>query len=398
MPYFKWRGVTIVGDWRTGKQFAPSHQHLDAHLLKKQIALIESWPVTSRWFLRSVSRADTIQFFRQLSVLIQAGILLPEALAIAGAQLSNPRLQEVVYAVADAVQGGSSFGNALQRYPKVFSKIMVQLVQAGEESGKLAPALQALSDHLEATHDLYSRIRAALMMPVVTFLFFCAIVSGMFVFILPRFEHIFASMKVPIPPLTQTLLSISAFMRSGSMLMLLGVCVLIIFSLWLFKRTTQGKNMLDAFWLKVPFVGGLLCSRFTAYFFHSVGMLLEGGMPLVPALSVVRQSIGNVVFAQQVAQVQKRVDAGESLSDALAESDEGLFSPEAIAMVLVGQESSSLPMVLKRVAAAQREQIRSRLTSATVLVQPLLMVLLGLLVALLIFAIYTPIFNLSYAI
>jgi type IV pilus assembly protein PilC len=398
MPYFKWRGVTIVGDWRTGRQFAPSHQHLDAQLLKKQIALIESVPVASRWFLRSVSRADTIQFFRQLSVLIQAGILLPEALAIAGAQLSNPRLQEVVYAVADAVQGGNSFGDALQRYPKVFSKIMVQLVQAGEESGKLAPALQALSDHLEATHDLYSRIRAALMMPVVTFLFFCAIVSGMFVFILPRFEHIFASMKVPVPPLTRTLLSISAFMRSSSMLILLGIGVLIIFSLWLFKRTTQGKNMLDAFWLKVPFAGGLLCSRFTAYFFHSVGMLLEGGMPLVPALSVVRQSIGNVVFAQQIAQVQKRVDAGESLSDALAESDEGLFSPEAIAMVLVGQESSSLPMVLKRVAAAQREQIRSRLTAATALVQPLLMVLLGLLVALLIFAIYTPIFNLSYAI
>ncbi len=235
-------------------------------------------------------------------------------------------------------------------------------------------------------------------MPVVTFLFFCAIVSGMFVFILPRFEHIFASMKVPIPPLTRTLLSISAFMRSGSMLILLAIGVFIIFSLWLFKRTTQGKNMLDAFWLKVPFAGGLLCSRFTAYFFHSVGMLLEGGMPLVPALSVVRQSIGNVVFAQHIAQVQKRVDAGESLSDALAESDEGLFSPEAIAMVLVGQESSSLPMVLKRVAAAQREQIRSRLTAATALVQPLLMVLLGLLVALLIFAIYTPIFNLSYAI
>jgi type IV pilus assembly protein PilC len=398
MPYFKWRGVTIVGDWRTGKQFAPSHQHLDAHLLKKQIALIESWPVATRWFLRPVSRADTIQFFRQLSVLIQAGILLPEALVIAGAQVSNPRLQEVVYAVADAVQGGVSFGDALQRYPKVFSKIMVQLVQAGEESGKLAPALQALCDHLEATHDLYSRIRAALMMPIVTFLFFCSIVSVMFVVILPRFEHIFASMKVPIPPLTRTLLSISSFMRSGSMLVLAGLITLIIVCLWLLKRTHKGKTMFDAFWLKVPFIGGLLRYRFTAYFFHSLGMLLEGGMQLVPALAVVRQSIGNAVFEKQVAVVQNRVDAGESLSDALAESDDGLFSSEAIAMVLVGQESSSLPMVLKRVAAAQREQIRSKLTTATTLVQPLLMVFLGLLVALLIFAIYTPIFNLSYAV
>lgn len=398
MPYFKWRGVNMVGQWCTGKQFAPSPEQLDADLFKKQISLVASKPIKTRLFVRPIALRDTAEFFRHFAVLVQAGILVPQALVIAGSQLSNPRLQEIVYAMADDVQSGKTLSESLCNYPRVFSPIMVQLIQSGEQSGKLAPALLALCDHLESTNDLYAQIRSALMMPVITFAFFCIIVGVIFTVILPRFAQIFASMKADIPPLTQNLLAISAFMRSFYMIVLVVGMVLCVVLVTLFNRTRMGKKSLDQLLLKIPFVGSLLRYRFSAYFFHSLGMLLHGGMQLVPALAVIRESIHNAVFASEVAMIQHRIDSGDALSDALHEADGSLFAPDAVAMVMVGQESSALPTVLQKIAQAHKQRIHSQLKTATALIQPLLMLLLGLFVALLIFAIYTPLFNLSHSV
>src|SRR5579872_1850639 len=169
MPYFNWHGIALSGASKKGKLFARTQNELDAILFKRDIALLDcSLASPSRW-LRSVSISTKIQFFRQLAALLQAGVLLPEALTIVTEQLDNPRFQEVVYAVANQVHQGKSLGQAMAQYPQLFDSLMIHMVQVGHQAGALAAALDMLSDYLESVVAFQKKIRSAAIMPALTF-------------------------------------------------------------------------------------------------------------------------------------------------------------------------------------------------------------------------------------
>jgi len=395
MPYFSWTGVNIVGDWQKGKRFAKSTEHLDALLFRQGIALIKNKPV--RWFLlrRPIKRADLFVFFEQLSVLINAGILVPQALSLVGDQLSNPQLQEVVHMLADAVQEGNALSDAMTQHKKVFDLMTIQHIKIGEESGDLPAALRSLCASLEMTQTFYGQVRSALVMPMVGVLFFVVIAGVIFVVIIPQFADLFAAARQDMPWLTRTMISVSTYFNSRYGIALAGIgglCALIIRA---YGKTAVGKQRCAMVCMQIPFIGRIMQTRLLGLFFQSMAMLLAGGMRIVPALRVVRLAIGNSFFADHIQLLEQAVDSGSSLSQAMAQRADDLFASHVVAMVAVGEETGQLVPLLDKIAHNYHHEVKKQLTLCTVLLQPLMLLVLGLLVVLLVFAVYGPIVNLA---
>ncbi len=396
MPYYRWRGVTITGKTKKGILFARNAEHLDELLLTREIALL-SHKAMRQWIPKPIRLKHKAHFFRQLSVLIESGVLMPDALLIVGDQLDHPQLQEIIHEIAVQVHEGVALSTALEQFPLVFNQITTQLIRAGEESGNMAHALNAICGHIDAMQDFYTRLRSVLLLPTITLVFFLAIVTIIFVVVMPRFIDIFASMQQAVPPLTRHLLAVSEFMRSiwmGIIVAIVGCAVLLF---WRITRSGRGRRVLDWMLIRMPIVGPLLQQRFLAYTMQAIGVLLQGGMPLVSALEVVRGSVENQVFKSQLLFLEVEVSSGSELSDAMIRQPDGIFTQDVIAMVQVGQESGRLAPLLLRVGSTYYELVSQRLAWLTMLLQPAVMILLGLLVAVLIFAVYGPIFTMSSA-
>ncbi len=393
MPYFQWRGVDIIGSSKNGKTFARSVEHLDALLFKRQIALISSKQQRQRIVHLPINLAQKAAFFRQLSVLVSAGILLPDALTIVSEQIDNRELQEIVHTMSLAVQEGFSLSSALAQYPNLFDAVTVQLVQAGEDAGNLPQALNALCEHLQTAHEFYARLRAALLLPLLTVLFFVFIALVIFVAVIPRFQDLFTSLRAPVPSFTKFLLRVSVFIRSWRFPVLLAGITVCVGAAWAMRK--QYSQWWAAVVLRLPFVGPIYRNRFIAYLFESTSLLLAGGVRLVPALSIVKSSLRNSALQEYVTLIEQEVLSGHSLSDAVQAHCDELCSPDVIAMIQVGEQSGRLPFMLASAAQVYHEQVRKDLSYITMLAQPVLMIILGLLVTALIFSIYIPILHIS---
>ncbi len=395
MPYFAWRGVDIIGTRKSGKRFAQSWQHLEILLFKRGIALLQAKPMSISWFARAVTRDDKAQFFRQLSVLVDSGVLIDQALELSADQVDSSRLQTIMYTLAHEVHEGVSLSTALRAWPAVFDNIAIVQVQVGEESGNLVSALDALATRYERAAEFHKKIRAALVIPALTFLFFIAVVSFIFVVIIPRFAELFMSYSQEIPPLTRVMLSISLFFQSWYALMVVGLSIGCVGMLFWLSHSTHVKPLLDRVFIHTPCIGTVMGEIFMGDFFQSLSMLLAGGLRLVPAMNLIAQGTHNTLYKQRVLDLEQILQEGGSLSHALASQPGDFFSHEAIALVVVGQESGRLVPMLMRLSALYHQRLLSRLNLYVALVQPVCMILLGLLVTALVFAVYGPIFNIA---
>ena len=395
MPYFAWRGVDIIGSWKSGKRFAKSPQHLDSLLFNRGIAVLRVKPISVSWFARRVNREDKAHFFRQLSVLVESGVLINQALELAAEQVESNRLQSIIYTLAHNVHEGMSLSVALHLWHDVFDDMTIAQIQVGEESGNLGMALDGLATHYEMAAEFEKKMRSALLVPVLTLLFFLVVASFIFVVIIPRFADLFASYNQEIPPLTQAMLNTSLFLQSWWVLMFLGVVVFSCLGVYWWVSTPAGKSIWDRLLMHIPVIGTFTRHRFMGSFFQSLSMLLAGGLRMVPAIHLIARSTGNEVCRERVLDLEQILQEGGSLSHALVSQPEDFFSPEAIALVIVGQESGRLVPMLARLSKLYHQRLFSRLDLYVTLVQPVCMILLGLLVTLLVFAVYGPIFNIA---
>lgn len=396
MPYYRWRGIELTGTVKKGILFARSAEHLDQLLIKREVALLSYRPV-KQWIKKPIKLADRVKAFSQLATLIDAGVLIPDALDIVANQIDHTGMQEIMHQIAKQVAEGTPLSSVLALYPSVANQIIIQLVKAGEESGQLAQTLDALCKHLNAMQDFYRRMRSALLLPAITLIFFFGILILIFIVIMPRFIEVFASMGKDIPPLTYYFLQVSDFMRSPFMGLLIAIIALIIVVVWRITRSGKGRIVLDSILLKIPFIGNLLQQRFLAYSMQALSVLLAGGMPLFDALNVISASVQNHLFKNQIKRLAMDIEAGSSLSDAMARHNDGIFGQDVVAMMEVAEASGRLPLLLDRVAQVYYTRVTDRLAWLTLLLQPTIMIILGLLVALLIFAVYGPIFTMSSA-
>jgi len=396
MAYFKWKGVDLHGNECSGKLFATSEKNLCNQLLEREIALITYKP-SRQWFsFRPITIDEKINFFRQLAVLLDAGVLLPDALHVLSSLLKNVSLKEIVLSLKKHVLSGESLSKALEQYPGIFGSLMVRMVRVGQESGKLSSALDRLSSYLESTQSFRKKLKSAALIPVVTFGFFLLITSVIFVWIVPRFESLFSSMKKELPFATKTILQTSRFLRSWYLLVFIaGIILLSIFVHW-YSKTTKGKNILDKFVLHIPWLGTLSKQKTVVYVLYSLSMLLNSGIRLVQAITISNKSVINSVLQKQLTLLQQEITAGVSLSQAMQKLNNTLFDHDIIAIAHIGQESGQLGNMLEKGAKLYQEKVNKSITFFTTIFQPLLMIILGLMILLLIFAIYLPVFNLAH--
>jgi type IV pilus assembly protein PilC len=396
MPYFVWKGVDLQVKIQKGIQFAANERDLDALLFKKDIALL-SFSCKKVWFDRPIPLQLKIDYFMQLALLLNAGILLPQALKLLAEQSAHPTFTPILHEVTQTVHQGISLSNAFKKHSHIFSILMIQMASVGQESGNLAVSLQVLTSHLESVAFFKARLRAALMLPAITFAFFMVIIGIILAVIVPQFVSLFASMHKELPTSTKAMVMISDFFYSWYLGLTIVMGSGIIFLLNNYTKTVKGKDAFDRLVMKLPFSGAIIINQSMAGFFQSLSLLLQGGMPLVQAIKIAKESIRNGVIKNQIHGVEQEVNAGGSFAQTLAKCEQ-LCVQEMVSLIQVGHESGKLADMLARVAHMYQARLMRTLSRINTLFQPFLLIILGLMIAGLILALYTPIMSLSYAV
>lgn len=394
MPYFAWKGVTLTGSQKHGKSFARSSQLLDEKLCKRDIALV-SCSAARTWLLPPLGRSWIVSFFEQLASLLQAGILLPDALAIIADHCHHIRLALIIEKVGSDIQHGFTLSSALEKHASVFDTIMVQLIAVGQEAGKVTASINALVSYLNSVADFRKKMRSAAFMPAIS-LFFFLVVFILIVFImLPRLTDMVGTAKDQLPAITRFLLSISGFLRGWNLVftsaVVAGLSAAVIF--W-FKKPSQ-QRMRDWLSLHIPFLGTITIDTQIGWFFSACALLIHNGLSVVPALTIAKQTVHNHILRNEIDTIINKIAAGGPVWSAIEQANETYFLPETAAIVQVGEQSGSLDSAFDKVAQRYQARALSTLTIVTTVIQPLMLVILGLLVALLIIAIYAPLFTIS---
>lgn len=394
MPYFQWQGITLHGTIKKGKQGARSATDLSEQLFKRDIALLSSKQIAYPR-LNRITKKLIYDFFYQLSTLLQSGILLPQALALLAYRTKNPQFQDILFALVDDVHQGNSLYDALKRYPVYFDPLILNMVRVGQEIGSLDQTLIIIINHQKMIDNFQKQLRSAAIMPCITLLFFCASAATIFLIILPRFASLFASMHQQLPPLTRKLLAVSDFLQSVYALIFFACAGVLIGCCSIYVRSARGKQHKDYYLLKVPVVGNLIEQQNMVQWLRSLALLLKGGMQLVPALHIAQHALKNRELKRSCGQLIQQVEAGNALSAAMAYQENLFFNDELIALLFVGEESNTLDTMLSQAAALYESQMQRTLTFITLLLQPLLLIIIGLLITALIFAVYVPIFSMA---
>ncbi len=394
MPFFKWQGIDLEGKKRSGSMIARSAFQLDALLMQANIACLKSWQTKPFVLMWRVPLATKVQFFRQLSILLDSGIFLDQALELLIHQISNRAFKAVVHDILVSVQHGIRLSQAIMDHQLFFDLLTIHMIEVGQESGKLPEALEHLCAFQENIVAFKKQVRSAALLPTITFVFFLFIALVIFIFIVPAFASLFLSTGQSLPATTQTMLAISDFLRHPWTLITALVCSIgLLISYCCFERSYLYTKVMY-FLYYVPFVGTLSIQVMCAYFFHSLSLLTQTGVHLITALSVAQESMSHPLMKTMTHTLKNDVQEGISMSNATLKQTK--FFPVPIqALVAVGQESGCLPFMFMQASMLYKEQVSRKLMIISTFLQPLLMIVIGLMITFLIFAVYLPIFNLS---
>lgn len=394
MPIYKWTGVDYSGQTLRGRMAADSVQQLDGLLFKRQIALIRADHVSSV-FLKPPTVATRIRFFQQCSVMLRSGITVSEALTtLAHAHEQDLVMQLLIRSICLAVQSGIPLYAACSSYPDYFDAVTIAMIRAGEQSGALAQAMAALAHRLEMQSDFVSRFRSAMTVPAITVLFFVAACAIIFGAILPSFATLFAASYDRLPVSTRVLFTISSWCNLTVVYWILAVLAV---ALLVVKKTHGAlsdrlKRYLYVSIVQLPWLGRTLTLRYWLHFFESAGILLQQSVLLVPALRIASQAVTHPIIAQQLRAVEHDVAQGLSLHDALALHVQGCDSV-ILTMIATGEHVAQLPQMISYVCQDLKAVLVTRITRMSMIVQPVLLVCLGLLVAFLLFSVYVPLIS-----
>jgi type IV pilus assembly protein PilC len=394
MPYFKWYALDERDVLHSGTNFARSPEYLLKLVHKKQFPTLVSCTPLRKKIFSSLSLADRALFFKQIGFLLKAGIRVVDALAIAEQTVSNKAFKEVIADCGFAVQEGISLSEACSFHIDFFTPFACKLLLAGEESGTLATACEELAAYYETVDTFSKRIKAVLMMPAVTLLFFCVILVTIFWAVIPRFGVLLRSLHKPLPARTELLLTMSDWLTSGKVIPVLGFVLVAGLGLrWLVQRLR--KRFGATSWaLYVPFMRLWLQDSAAITYFKTLGSLLQGGVDITKSLSVACLSIAYTPLRVRYEAVSREVEAGVPLSTALKNAHLEP-APQTMALILLGEATGNLGQMLIACSAQYQEKLYKMLDTMSKLVQPLLLLILGLLVGCLVFVLYEPIFTLS---
>lgn len=342
-----------------------------------------------------VSNRDVVILSRQIATLFEAQVSALRVFRLLATEAVNPVLQRKLTQVADDLQGGSTISNALSKHEGVFSSFYVNMVRAGEESGKLDETFLYLADYLDRTYEVTSKARNALIYPAFVVFVFVVVMALMLTLVIPRISEILLEVGSDLPIFTRIIIGISDFVvRYGVLLLIL--LVVLAFILWRFGRTEQGALTLSQWKLEVPYLGDLFTKLYLSRVADNMSTMLSSGIPMVRALEITSSVVGNEVYQDRLLTAVTAVRGGQSVSDALGEHSE--FPSIMIQMIKVGEETGELGNILKTLARFYRREVTNAVDTLVNLIEPILIVLLALMVGILLSAVLLPIYNISSAI
>ncbi|HOK08193.1 MAG TPA: type II secretion system F family protein [Candidatus Hydrogenedens sp.] len=402
MPVYSYTARDSKGAKQRGTITAPNKQQAIQQLQLKGLTfdkLVEEEKKVFGFSLgsattRKVKTADLLVFTRQLSTIVNAGLPLLQGLDILADQTEDPNFASIIDAIAQEVESGETFSNALRKYPKAFPDLYVSMVRAGEAGGDLDGVLMQLADYLEASEELRRRIRSAMTYPVVAFSMIILIASGLIIFVVPRFAEIFGSFGKKLPAPTQFLINLSNVLRTVyAWLIIFGSIIGIVMFLRIYGSTEIGRYNLDQIKLRLPIFGDLIRKVSISRFTKTLSTLIKSGVPILQALEIVERTSGNEVFARAVRQSSDSVRNGEALSEPLGRS--GVFPPMVTRMIAVGEKTGELEAMLMKISDFYDSEVKAKVDGLTSLIEPMLIGIMGIVVGSIIVALFMPILQLS---
>jgi type IV pilus assembly protein PilC len=402
MPVFVWEGKTAQGKVMKGEMEALNQQAVLTRLRSQRIQPIPTRvrekgkgldrEITLPGFQAKIKPHDVMIFTRQFATMIDAGLPIVQGLDILTQQTENKSFRNIIRTIKQDVEGGATLAEALRKHPKVFDDLYVNMVAAGEAGGVLNTILNRIAIFIEKATKLKRKVKGAMIYPATIVVVAVAVVSILLIYVIPVFGELYGSMGKALPLPTQITINLSNWFRSYFFL-IVGVVVAMGVALRLYHKTERGKLMIDGLMLRFPIVGDLIRKVAVARFSQNMSVLLSSGVPILDGLAITAKTAGNKVVEQAVMRCRVSISQGKTVAEPLAESK--IFPPMVCQMVAIGENTGSLDSLLKKVAEFYEEEVDSAVANLTSLMEPIIMIVLGIIIGGLVISMYLPIFQLG---
>ncbi len=403
MPFFKYIARDKTGKLKEEVIEVSSQDELVSSLQAKGFYLVSVEPASQikrqrtvkRRYHRGVKMFDLIMFSKELSTLLSSGVTLIKSLDILCRQIESQTLLRAVEQIKKDVEGGYTFQNALKKHSRIFTEFWIHLVETGEASGHLPLSLEQLATYLEESAELKKKIVSAMVYPMMLFGISTGAIAIFLIKIIPVFSEIFSGFNVELPMLTQIVIAMSDVVRKY-FLVVIGGAVALFFIVKQYISTETGRFLFDTFKFKMPIMGSVMQEIATERFASGLSTLLKSGVPILHALEITEKSVGNKVMQKELQTVKMAVRDGKGMAQTMEESN--LFAPLVVQMIGVGEEIGELGKMLDRISYFYKERVNTFVGRLTTMFEPLCLVFMGIVVGVLVVAMFLPIFSLSSAI
>ncbi|HBA38708.1 MAG TPA: pilus assembly protein PilC [Deltaproteobacteria bacterium] len=402
MPVFVWEGKTAQGKILKGEMEAASQDAVFARLRSQRIQPIPARvrekgkglekEFTIPGFGAKVSAHDVMLFTRQFATMIDAGLPIVQGLDILSQQSENKAFRIIVRTIKQDVESGFTLADALKKHPKIFDDLYVNMVAAGEVGGVLNTILNRIAMFIEKSARLKSKVKGAMIYPATIVVVAVSVVTVLLLFVIPVFAELYGGMGKALPAPTQITINISNFFRAYFMY-LAGAIVGIVVALKMYYKTAQGRFTIDGLLLKLPIMGDLIRKVAVARFSQNMSILLTSGVPILDGLAITAKTAGNKVVEKAIMNARISISQGRTVAEPLTESK--IFPPMVCQMVAIGENTGALDAMLKKVADFYEEEVDNAVANLTSLMEPLIMVVLGVILGGLVISMYLPIFQLG---
>ena len=401
MPVYQWVGKNRKDEVQKGEIDAVSEEAVKAQLARQRITptKVKKKPkdlFENVTFLQpAVKQRDVILFARQFSTMIDAGLPIIQCLDILYSQQANATFKKMLKEIKESVEGGATLAEALKKFPKQFDNLFVNMIAAGEAGGILDAILRRLAAYMEKAAKLKAQVKGAMTYPIVTLIIAVLVLAVILVFVIPVFEEMFADFGGELPMPTKIVVAMSDMVKSKIIYIVVGL-VLFIIAFKKFYGTEKGREFVDKMLLKVPVFGDLLRKVAVAKFTRTMGTMLASGVAILEALDIVAKTAGNKTVEKAVYNVRKGISEGRTMADPLAQS--GVFPSMVCQMISVGESTGALDAMLEKIADFYDEEVDQAVENLTALIEPFMLVFLGVTIGGLVIAMYLPIFKMAGAI
>ena len=395
MPTYAWKGRSRGGNLREGIMVAASKSQAIVSLRRQQVMVVsikEKGKELALPKLRGgVKQKELAIFARQLSFMIDAGLPLNQALEILGMQQDNKTFQKVLYHVRQDVEGGLSLADAFRNHPRVFNDLFCNMVAAGESGGILDTILQRLSVHLEKAVKLKRAVKSAMIYPSAVISVAVIVLIIILWKVIPVFGALFSSLGSQLPLPTRILIRVSSFLGNYIVFVVIALGLMALL-LRYYYSTYHGRRLIDGILLKVPILGMLLKKIAIARFCRTLGTLISSGVPILDSMEITAKTTGNAILEDAILRSRKSIEQGKTISDPLKDSE--LFPPMVTQMIAVGEQTGELDNMVSKVADFYEEEVDTSVANLLTLLEPAIVLFLGVTIGSIVVSLYLPIFSL----